>query len=181
MLLSCEALICSSILDFGSTYVSSHTHTVSCRRPRYRRNDKLQKKSTRTNHKQHRQQPYGRKANTSYTVKNLNAMFAANRRPNVKYDKKDDEDDRDSAFISCFEHRNTKKPARRTRRREEADESHQTRWKTSTWEKNEKKQSKQAIQIRRRNNRSSRTNNQKKIKDTKTGEESEYCGRQLLT
>jgi hypothetical protein len=47
--------------------------------------------------------------------------------------------------------------------------------------KKEKKQSKQAIQIRRRHNRSSRTNNQKKNKETKTGQESENCGRQLLT
>jgi hypothetical protein len=107
-------------------------------------------------------------------------MFAANRRPNIKYDQKDDEEDRDLAFISCFEHRNTKKPAGRTKQ-EEADESQQKRCKTSTWGKNEKKQSKQAIQIRRRNNRSTRTNNQKKNKDTKTGKESEYCGRQLLT
>jgi hypothetical protein len=53
--------------------------------------------------------PLAGKLNNNYTVKNLSAMFATNRRPNVKYDKKDDEDDRDSAFISCFEHRNTKK------------------------------------------------------------------------
>jgi hypothetical protein len=65
--------------------------------------------------------PLAGKLNANYTVKNLNAMSAANRRPYIKYDQKDDEDDSESS-ISCFEHRNTKTPARRTRRQEEADE-----------------------------------------------------------
>jgi hypothetical protein len=117
VLLSCEALICSGILDFGSTYVTSRTHTILCREGHdieEMTNSRKRAQEPTTNNINNN--PLAGKLNTNCTVKNLNAMFAANRRPNIKYDQKDDEDDRDSSFISCFEHGNTKKPARRTRR-----------------------------------------------------------------